>query len=301
MQIRNTIPIAFSVGCYGTYLEWALTTLSDSAEIVPPFTNTGSSHVFLGNHLANIEGWQQYLLANQFQQFMRFHPKQRKSQSLSENLDLVLESVDHMIYLYPDQDSILLVINNWLSKVRSDWWSHDILGSEGLEKIHSHWPSCAGLAADQIPIWVQREFLSFYLMPAWFDQVEWYHPEVWQRKNCITITVSELLHNFESCITRIQKFAALSFVKDPGLLQDYHTIMLDLQKYKTQDRLCRQIVQTTVNDTMFDWSDQEIPLPSQAWIQWQLRNSGWDLKCDGLDTWPTNSVQLKNLLYPINQ
>jgi hypothetical protein len=301
MQIRNTIPIAFSVGCYGTYLEWALTTLCNQENIVPPFTNSGSSHTFLGNHLANIEGWQAFVEANNFEQFVRFHPKQRKSQSLSQNLDSVAASVDHMIYLYPDKNSILLVINNWLSKVRSDWWTHDILGPDGLDKIHKNWPSCTGLGADQIPIWVQREFLSFYLMPAWFDQVEWYHPAVWKRKNCITITVSELLYNFESCLDRLQKFTNLSFAKPPACLENYHKDMLELQRYKNQDQLCKQVVQSIVNNTMFDWTDQEISLPSQSWIQWQLRNLGWELRCDGLDTWPTNSVQLKNLLYPINQ
>lgn len=300
MQIKNTIPIAFSVGSYGTYLEWALTTLCTNQEPDPPFTVTGSSHAFSGNHLANNEGWQAYLKNNQPQQFVRFHPKETKHQSLSENLDRVLSSVDRMIYIYPDKNSVLLVINNWLSKVRSDWWTHDIISSEGLDKIHANWPGCANLSAEEIPTWVRREFLSFYLMPAWFDQVEWYHPTKWQRKNCVIVSVSELLYDFELCLQRLQKFANLPFVKNLSDMKSYHQTMLGLQKYKDQDLLCEQIVQATINDTMFDWTDKEIPLPSQAWIQWKLRNSGWEIQCNGLDTWPTNSVQLKQLLYPIN-
>jgi hypothetical protein len=31
-----------------------------------------------------------------------------------------------------------------------------------------------------------------------------------------------------------------------------------------------------------------------------LRNLGWGIKCNGLDTWPTNSIQLKNLIYQSN-
>jgi hypothetical protein len=232
---------------------------------------------------------------------VRFHPKEKKNQSLSANLNQVLDSVDRMIYIYPDTDSALLVINNWLSKVRKDWWAHDIVSAQGLEKIHANWPSCAGRSADDIPTWVRREFLSFYLMPAWQDQVEWYHPDAWHDSRCIIITVSELLHDFESCLSKLQQFANLSFKKNISEILPYHKIMLELQQYRTQDQLCKNIVEATINDSMFDWSGQEIPLPSQSWIQWQLRNSGWELACDGLDTWPTNSVQLKQLLYLTNQ
>ena len=76
--------------------------------------------------------------------------------------------------------------------------------------------------------------------------------------------------------------------------------MLELQRYQNQDQLCQDIVDNTLNNTYFDWRDQEVPLASQAWIQWQLRNLGWEIKCDGLDTWPTNSIQLKNLIYQSN-
>jgi hypothetical protein len=42
-----------------------------------------------------------------------------------------------------------------------------------------------------------------------------------------------------------------------------------------------------------------LPLASEAWIQWQLRNLGWEIKCHELDIFPTNSVYLKELLYHI--
>lgn len=301
MHIRDTVPIAFSVGTYGTYLEWALTMLCTDQDIEPPFTDTGSSHAYLGNHLANNQGWLQYVKDNKPKKFVRFHPKEQRTQSLSQNLEQVLESVDKMIYIYPGADSVLLVINNWLSKVRADWWSHDIVASEGLEKIHDNWPSCRGLEADQIPVWVRREFLSHYLMPSWYDQVEWYHPRVWQSNRCATITVDDLLDNFESCMDTLQRFAGLTFCKRIDQILPYHQTMLGLQKYRDQDLLCKKIILATINDGMFDWTNQDVPLPSQAWIQWQLRNYGWELQCHGLDIWPTNSVHLKQLLYPTTQ
>ena len=49
MHAKDTIPIAFSVGCYGTYLEWVLTTLSVDQHIAPPFTDTGSTRTATGD------------------------------------------------------------------------------------------------------------------------------------------------------------------------------------------------------------------------------------------------------------
>jgi predicted nuclease with RNAse H fold len=48
---------------------------------------------------------------------------------------------------------------------------------------------------------------------------------------------------------------------------------------------------------MHTW--EPLPLPSEAWIQWQLRNLGYELRCHGLDMFPTNSVQLRELLYRV--
>ena len=40
-----------------------------------------------------------------------------------------------------------------------------------VSKIYENWPVPSGTPAAKIPRWIQREFLSFYLMPAWFDML----------------------------------------------------------------------------------------------------------------------------------
>ena len=76
--------------------------------------------------------------------------------------------------------------------------------------------------------------------------------------------------------------------------------MLAAQKNLDQDWLAKEIVYATINNIAFDWSDYHLPIPSQAWIQWQLRNLGYEIQCDKLDKFPTNNVQLTNLLYKVN-
>jgi hypothetical protein len=295
MQLTDTIPIVFNGGSYGTYLEWVLTALTSDESIDPPFTDSGSSHLFLGNHLGGVPGWRQYASGTHFHQFVRLHPKNHKEESLSANLNQIINQVSKMLYLYPDHDSVLMNINNWLGKVRKDWWEYEVEKEISLEKIHKNWPECKGMAVDQIPLWIRRELLSFYLIPAWHDQIEWYHPERWHNPNCYLVLINELLYNFESTINHIQQFCGLTFKRPIAEILPYHKIMLAAQLYSEQDQLCHQIITSTIDRYEFTW--KSLPLPSQVWVQWQLRNLGWEIHCDGLDMFPTNSVQLANLLY----
>jgi hypothetical protein len=293
--VRNTIPILYNGGAYGTYLEWVLTTLTTDVDIVAPFTQVGNSHQFNGNQLLNMDGWRRYIDSAQPAEFVRLHPKTKKEESLSDNLNSILSTVDRMIYLYPDKNSALLVINNYYSKVWTDWWMHQLNHEIDQEKIYQNWPVDKSTPIEDIPNWIKREFLSFYLVPAWLDQVEWYHLDRWQNSKCITLTVQDLLYNFESSILQIQEFCNLTFTKDPKEMLLYHTQMLQLQKYSNQDQVCQQIIQSVVDDYEIEWS--ELPLASQSWVQWQLRNLNFEIQCDGLDKFPTTSVQLKKLLY----
>jgi len=297
MKISDTIPIVFHGGSYGTYLEWLLTTLCSETETVRPFKKNGNSHGFGGNHLHDMQGWHKYVTKDIAKQFVRFHPKTNKDESLSDNLDCVLSTVDKMIYLYPDERSKLLAINNYYFKVWECWWQYQFLDQINPDKIYKNWPVDINTTMDQIPVWIRREFLSCYLMPAWHDQVEWYHPDTWGHDRCLILSVSELLHDLVFSLTRIGNFCDLKFAKKIEHMIPYHNEMLQLQQYRGQDELCQQIVHATVYDQDMVWPD--LPLPSQSWIQWQLRNLGFKLRCHGLDIFPANSIQLKKLTYTL--
>ena len=298
MHLKDTIPIAYHAGTYGTYLEWVLTTLTDQGDIVAPFKEQGNSHKFTGNFLYNINEWELYLEDTTYVKFLRLHPKTDKNQSLSNNLDFILSQGNKMIYLYPDNSTKLLAVNNMFTKIWKDWWSyhftHKIINSE---YIYNNWPVDPNTDIRDIPMWIRREFLSFYLMPAWHDQVEWYHPAHWQNPNCLIVSISELLHNFEYTLSTIQKFCNLTYQKSTAELVPTHNLMLSLQTNLDQDLICDQIIEHTLDKKNFDW--KPLPLASESWIQWQLRNLGFEIRCHGLDIFPTNSIQLNNLLYSI--
>lgn len=303
-MLKDTIPIVFPVGAYGTYLEWCLTTLTTDNEILSPFTKVGSSHLYVGRHLINMEGWKRYIAdETNLDKFIRLHVKTKKEECTTDNLETILSTVEKMICIYPDKDSVLLNINNWFDKALPSWPASGNRINNAFEidhfvdKIYKNWPVPRTVPLNEIPIWIQREFLSFYLMPAWYDQIDWYFPDRWSDKKCCLVLINDLLFNFVETMSRIQKFCNLEFKRPITDIMPFHDQNLSLQNYLDQDRLCHQIIHATLNDINFSWA--RLPLASESWIQWELRNQNFEIKCQGLDTFPTDSVQLKQLLFPV--
>jgi hypothetical protein len=298
-KINETIPIVFTGGAYGTYLEWLLTTLTTDLPVIDPFTKSGNSHGYRGKHLLNMAGWNEYVdNIDTPLKFVRLHPKTANTESISDNLKTILSSVDRCIYLYPDVNSMLLVINNYFDKIWEDWWVHQISNDIGLDKIYSNWPVDPDCPIDQIPVWIRREFLSYYLMPAWYNQVEWYHLDAWKNSRCTTILVNQLLDNVNDTLSQIQKDNNLVWTKSFNDIFPMHQKMLSLQQHRNQDQLCRDIIKSVVTDVPeLDWSDLNLPLASQSYIQFELRNLGFEIECHSLDNFPTSSVYLKSIIY----
>ena len=89
----TTVPIIYNGGSYGTYLEWCLTSLCSNQPIIDPFTSIGNSHAFKGNHLGNMQGWREYLSSNSKYRFARLHPKDSKTESITDNLIFKIKTI----------------------------------------------------------------------------------------------------------------------------------------------------------------------------------------------------------------
>ena len=292
-----TVPILFNGGAYGTYLEWCLTSLCSCDELYSPFKDNGNSHNFEGTHLLNIQGWQRYLRENNPSKFVRLHPKTEQEHSIKVHLNEILQSVDQVIFLYPDTNSVLLNLNNWFDKVWDDWWWHAFNHDIDPAKLYKNWPIPPKTPIQDIDLWIYREFLSMYLIPSWRSQVEWYFPDQWQSSRCKYVFIKNLLHDFENTLADLVEFLQLKIQRPISTLLPYHRQNIKLQKFINQDNICNQIIDAIQTDNFIIWDP--LPLPSEAWIQWQLRELGYEIQCHGLDIFPTNSVQLKKLLYTL--
>jgi len=297
------IAIAYSPGSYGSYLHWALDTLVNQTSVCSPLTELGNSHNAKKPAANMFEDLPRMLeTANDHISFFRIHPKNHKSHSLSRNLETLAANVDRTIHLYPAAEDALLVANNYYQKVypsEATWWESHITGDD-LDRLRNNWPVTNGASILEIPIWVRREFLSLYLWPSWFDQVEWYHPDRWQDPRCHVVLVRDLLDNFEVTIDHILDLCGIVPVQKTQDLRWVHDEMLQMQRNLSQDRICSSIVDSVQTGSEFDWSSDPVSLISSSWVQWKLRQLGWELMCDGLDVFPTNSVELQKLIYPAN-
>ena len=80
-------------------------------------------------------------------------------------------------------------------------------------------------------------------------------------------------------------------------LEYIHNEMLKLQVHIGKDRLCRTIVAETLNGRYYDYSDKQLSLVDESWIQWELRNKGYEMYCDGLNEFPSNTEELDKKIY----
>jgi hypothetical protein len=298
--MKNTLIIAFNGGSYGTYLEWAINTLLSDQPLQLPFTAAGNSHASeLGYHLLNITGFRQYLESESNFVTARLHPKTEKNHSLKKNLEYILDHVPCLILLYPDKSHEFMCVCNYMTKI---WAGHFYQGGMSYinpNDIYQNYNIDPGTDLQTIPTWIQREHMSFNLFNSWRDQVEWYFPDQWQHDRAMIISTKELFDNFENTLLRIRDFWGQSYKKDVSEIISAHREMIKLQSHLGKDQLCAEIIDSAINTYRPTVDFGIIDIISQAWIQHQLRNQGYELTCQDLNDFPTNTAQLRSLIYKV--
>ena len=292
---NKTIPIVFHGGTYGTYLEWALTTLTTNQDIIEPFLEKGNSHKFTGYHLGNMHGWRNYLSGEQHFPMARFHPKTTKDEDLGSNMAEISQAVDRFIYLYPDEDTLILGLHNQYTKVWSDWWLHVSTHELDLNQIYRNWPVDPATPIVEMPTWIKREFLSYYMMPMWEAQIGWGDQSHLAHENCHVIRIKDLLHDFQQTLLDVERFLGLIFVKPVESILEIHKKMLSLQTHLYIDATCKKITDSIATSTHYAWDP--LSLVGEAWVQWHLRQMNYEIRCHGLDIFPCDSVKLQQLIY----
>ena len=292
MTHKDTIPVIFNGGSYGTYLEYVLNTWTDQGEQsnqhTLPFTEKNNAHGYIGHHLMDLAGWRKYVAQDTVCKFVRLHPKTQQQESQLDNVVEILNTVNHAVYIKVDADNVLNVLNNYYSKIWDNWEHTQFTQYIDINLIYNNWPVVHDTPLNEIPQWVMREFLSYYLIPAWQDQTTL--PDI-DHPGLIKITVHELLYNFDAVLHRIFTACELTSRTD---LTDIHNTMLSNQKFLGQDHLCTQIIDSFVSNVEFDYSNNLLTLVDEVWLQWRLRDLGWELKCHGLNQFPRSTSKLQN-------
>lgn len=297
MNRSEKIIVAFNGGSYGSYLLWLLWTLTTDNDIVAPFIKEKSnSHEFYKQAADNILKLNPNDLLsekiNSDAKFIMVHPKISAEDNVADSLDILVNALGKTVLVYPTPETYLLNINNSFSKIYDSFWEA-LLEYIDIRDIYNNYPDIDSTPLEQLPLWIVREFLSLNMFDSWEDQVDWYLPDYYNNKQVHIVKIEDILYNVENTLTKIKEFYNLQWTKPIDSIMPYHKTNISLQKNLTQDRLCKQILDSFFSNTDFSWNSGDLTVISEAYIQKQLRDNGYSLRCYNLNVFPLNTVELR--------
>lgn len=137
--------------------------------------------------------------------------------------------------------------------------------------------------------WELREWLSLFYV-GWTQ--EWIESQNQVSTGVLKIPYLDVLNNFAPTLNNIIKHCNLT--QKPGL-ENFGKEWRSKQQYIVDEfELLEQIVSHTANGQDLAW--QPIHIVAEAIVQQRLRALGYEIRCDGLNSFPTDSKTLYNLL-----
>lgn len=299
MENLSKIPattITFQGGAYGHYLKWILYTLLVDGPFVDPFYKSTSHRMYIDNELADKVVAKKHvtidsLFKNRHLKLSTIHPVTDFGLNFIDEVEKISELVDCVLIPYIDHSTYLLGVHNWLYKVYDNIWNGPLLYAD-KENIYNGWNVDRSADLESIPKWILREHHSLNIFNSWESQVQWFAPARMANPSCKFVFINDLFYNFLPTIESIRKFLDVQWVRDPSELLPYHKINVSKQKYKNQDPLAKQILQSISDDGNFTWNADSITLYTEAYIQSALQQQGIMLKCNGLNDFPTSTNAL---------
>ena len=296
----KNICITYGGGTYGTFLEWAMYRFSELYQstnlIVPdlPFNDNGNSHLFVGNYLQNTINFEQailpYIHSNKNHPIVRIHPKCNEVDNVLDSLEYVSKNFKKVIHLTSTVDSIAWNINNKFEKIWEEGWLVN------QEKLYQHnlkgWNKNSLADMEK---WELREFLSFFIYPQHVSENQLNQlPE--RLTNIKIVPITELRDNLKDTLLAILDYCELA-PANLDKFEEVRTGWIQRQYHCNKDSLIKQIVDSVMLDTKYDWKGEELTLVDEALVQYYLRENGLEIKCNNLNKFPSNSVALKKITY----
>jgi hypothetical protein len=264
--------VLYPPGCYGSYVGKSLyhyTDLSPGPTIDFTFDSSGSSHSI------------------------------RQDTDLKKKIKVghqLLENCTQVVSVLPLQDHWLDYFNNQFAKnynsninkyIRSLSVQDDLISelkNWGLE--------CS--TVDSAPRCILREFFSFWLTDCFANG---YNAESYLTSCSIVLSTHDIFQDFYNTILKTSDAFGLTVKASKLQIESNHASFLRSQLFHNSQLNCADWVRKittvgSVNDqspcqTIFD----------EAYVQHLLRTAGYELKCDGLDIFPTTSTEMQSLIY----
>ena len=137
--------------------------------------------------------------------------------------------------------------------------------------------------------WELREWVSLFYV-SWIQ--EWIQSQNQVNEDFYKVSNIEILENLPRIAREIFKHCNLT--ESPGL-DDFAVYWRSKQQYIMDEfDLLDRVVECTISNVLFSWNS--VNIIAEAIVQQRLRANGYEIRCDGLDVFPTDSTTLYNLL-----
>jgi hypothetical protein len=288
------IHIFFVPGMFSSTIEYVLRCYTEEYKSIDAeILFDGSMHSYERVHPLNIESVDELFLSNQESDLIVSPIYPFRTAHLPEILEryqLYRSFNDQSILIHaPDNSSAELNMLFQYYKIAtgsmnlglgtfSDSNAHNIVN---WNKNYTHW--------SQMQSWEWREWFSLFYV-TWMQ--EWIESKNQVGNDFFVVTNIDILYNTEQCLRNIMTFCGLT--EKPGLAEFVQQWQSKQQYIVDEFELLDKIVSSTANNQPLKWSP--ISVISEAIVQQRLRKIGYEIRCDGLNIFPTDSETLYNLL-----
>lgn len=146
---------------------------------------------------------------------------------------------------------------------------------------YTHW--------SEMKQWELREWFSLFYTQ-WVQ--EWIESQQQVDSSFLKVDHIDVLDNFVPTFAEIIEHCGLTQTNG---LEEFGKLWRSKQQYVVDEfELLDYIVIHSINDHQFSWAP--INVIAEAIVQQRLRALGYEIRCDGLNTFPTDSKTLYNLL-----
>lgn len=282
--MAQKIIIFFPVGGFGSTLEYCIRRFSLEFETIDAqVQSNGSMHGLpKESHLL----WQNDLQKIQSNPDKIFTP-------VYPNLDntTVKDTVFHFKSFYDNQKVVFITLDNEEAVEKNELFAYfkiaNKIAVQSNQQNIQQWNPDYKTVFD-MQRWELREYLSLMyedLIPMMTEA------KTLAEKEWLNLSPQNLLDSFEETIKKVIQYLDLTLINESEL-QEFSQYWLSKQQYIIDKHNTMQaIFENTLQNKNFRWD--ELDIVSEALLQYKFKKQGILLKCFGLNSFPTSTLDLQ--------
>ena len=141
---------------------------------------------------------------------------------------------------------------------------------------------------NQLQKWELREWYSIFYYNALKEQIHTGEEVFNEDEGYLKLTWEDCVNDFTASFIKTADYCDLTLTNKPKLQTDYALFI------KEKSDLLDVIIESTMNKEMFEWG--QLTWLEESILQSRFLELGYLIKCEGLNEFPENSLELYNLL-----